>query len=92
MEEARKLGLSYVWVDEAAGTIRASFCDVRRFDELPFRCSLKQADSLAQLAASVAVVRADGIPRRELVEAEWSDPNEMMGLELVVYAAPLGFG
>lgn len=90
VEDAGRTGLFYAWVDEISGTVRCSFCEVDGFSELPFQCSLKRAMSLDEIAASVIRSYSDGVPSQELVEVGWSDPDDIVEVELLVFAEPVG--
>lgn len=86
VERARKGGLLYMWSDAMSGTVRCSFCEKCGFDELPFRAPISRAASLDELADSLSDVPAEGIPRGELAEVEWSEPDDTARPELLVFA------
>lgn len=86
VREAKRRGLFYVWLDEMSGTVRCSFLDLEKFEDLPFRCQTKQANELAEVAVAVG----DGLPgvvsHGDLSDVGWSVPNECEGMVLSVFA------
>jgi len=97
VERCGKAGLFYSWVDDASGTIRCGFGEVTQLGDLPFRCSLKRANTLAQIAGAAIAAQSGGIiPWGDLVEvdrSEWSDSeadDDVECIELLVFAESLG--